>query len=320
MENNENLLRAGMRRAIAIDAEMEKKLSPQQDNEDDSQFMRRLYGEKRAFWNKDKPPVAKLESITASTRHGEVTCRLYTNGDKESPVLFYLHGGGFVVGNLDTHERIARLHAQQKLNVIAVDYGKSPEHKFPIALEQLLDVLKFFHDKADDFELNRQLFCLSGDSAGAHLSLAAMLCLRDEGGLPNIACGLLYYGAYGMGDSHSIRTYGYEEFGLSWQLMEWYKNQYLSTHEQSFDARFNLLLNSMEGLPPLFILAVTYDPLCDDSRLLAEKVNQAGGLCKYSEYRGVLHGFMHYSKVLPDSSLAILEGCAFLNTHLTHYE
>lgn len=325
-----SLLRAGMQRAIDMDAEIEATISPQSADENDIQFMRRVYAKKRAFWNQDKPPVADIRTVQAETRHGAVGCRLYYNGDNTSPVLFYLHGGGFVVGNLDTHDRICRLHAQRgKLNVIAVDYGKSPEHKFPVALHQFLDVLKFFYAGADNFGLNRHLFCLSGDSAGAHLSLAALLCTREghghegrEGreGEPKIACALLYYGAYGMGDSHSIRTYGSEDYGLSWQLMEWYKNQYLENNEQSFDTRFNLLLNSMKNLPPLFILGVTFDPLCDDSRYLAEKVNSAGGICKYSEYRGVLHGFMHYSKVLADSALAIFEGCAFLETHLANYE
>lgn len=313
-------LRKGMIKAIKIDEESEKRISSQKSGESDVDYSRRVYAEKRAYWNSDKPEVKQVIDKPIPTRTGEVNCRFYYNGDEASPVLFYIHGGGFVVGSIDTHDRIQRLHANHgHCNVVAIDYSKSPEVKCPYALHEVIDVIDYCNDNAKDLGLCADKFSVGGDSAGGHLSLATLLHFRDSGKV-KFRSGLLYYGTFGLVDSPSMRLYGKAEFGLSWDVTQSYKAAYLAEGSSAYYSEYNLLGCNLNGLPPMLIAGLALDPLRDDSRLLAELLNQVGGIYKFSEYDGILHGCMHYSKVLPEAYLLISEGLSFMWSQLRDYD
>ena len=175
-----------------ISAEMQQVLHFQQENPqpepdgNDYPTQRRAYNEERRYWNAGGPDIP-TKDVDVPTRYGTVRTRIYASPKPESQAtLFYLHGGGFVLGNLDTHDRIMRLLAHYtQCTVVGIDYTLSPEARFPQAIEEAVAVCQFYAQHAHTFNLNMRRFGLAGDSAGAMLAMATGLWIRDH----NIDCG-----------------------------------------------------------------------------------------------------------------------------------
>ncbi len=272
--------------------------------------MRAAYAFERRFWN--HPPVAmaavREESITAAG----IATRLRIHDPGGAPpaaFLLYLHGGGWVVGSLDTHERIMRLLARESgLPVVGVDYALAPETRFPAQIAQIAAVVRAVVGAGP---LAGRPFALGGDSAGANLALAVTGELRRTGGPTPFAL-LLYYGAYGLRDSAARRLWGGAGIGLTTEKMRFYEASYLPTPEAARDPRFDLLASDLSATPPAFVLAATMDPLHDDSLVLATLLGELGREVVFRRVDGVLHGFLHLSRTVPKAMEAIAEGAAFL--------
>ena len=276
--------------------------------------MREGYLHERRYWNAFKADVRAVRGLSLDTAFGQVPLRLYTPVEGAAlPVLLYAHGGGYILGNLDTHDRICRLLARHSgWAVLAIDYTLAPEQKFPVQPDQVFAVLRHVAAHGQAWGLDSSRIALGGDSAGAHLSLCAALDARAANG-PSVCGQLLYYGGYGLKDSASRRLYGWADLdGLGDEETAAYRNHYLGRREDADHPRNNLLRADMAGLPPTFIGAVAYDPLRDDSLLLAVFMKERGVAHQLKVYEGVLHGFLHYSAIEPRAMQAIQDGAAFL--------
>ena len=278
--------------------------------------MREGYNHERAYWNRVRVELPSVRDMLLESAVGTVPLRLYRpDMGSPIPVLVYAHGGGFIVGNLDTHDRICRLLAQKSgWAVLAIDYTLAPEKKFPVQPDQMYSVLQHVAAHGQQWGLDTARIAVGGDSAGAHLSLGAALDARAAGG-PALCGQLLYYGGYGLKDSASRRLYGWADLdGMGDDDVAMYRDAYIANAQDRDHPRNNLLQADMAGLPPAFIAAVAYDPLRDDSLVLAEFLKERGVRHRLKVYEGVLHAFLHYSMVEPLAMQAIEDGAAFLNT------
>ena len=281
--------------------------------------MREAYNRERAFWNEGGPAPASTRNGTLPTRHGRVPVRMHRPSDAPRlPVIVYIHGGGWVLGNLDTHDRITRtLAAETGAAVLAVDYTLSPEARFPQALEECVDAIRALRESCDEWGIDPAGVSIAGDSGGANLALGAFLHLRDEErAADGIACLLLFYGSYGMRDSTSMRLLGGPWDGLTEEDYAWYRGLYFENEADQSSPYFDLLAGDFSlGVPACYVAAAEFDPLRDDSRTLTTMLKLAGVDVRYEEFPGVIHGFLHHSRLLDSAREALAHAAEFHRSH-----
>lgn len=279
---------------------------------------RQDYVDERAFWNEGGPQPVKVVEAVVPGPHGDIPVRLhYPRLGEGLPAIVFLHGGGYYLGNNDTHSRMMRILADASgAVVIGVDYRLAPEFMFPVQVDETVAVTRYFHLHGGDFGLDGADLCLAGDSGGATLALAANLYLRDEDGDNSyITSLLLYYGAYGMRDSISLRLYGNEIDGLMRESMGFYDEGYIRPEDLK-SPYYDLMDNDLTfGIPPTLLVCGDADPLIDNSTALYEILKDKGLSVEYKVYPGVMHAFLHYSRLLPDAWDALRLGAAFRNQH-----
>jgi acetyl esterase len=279
---------------------------------------RERYRHERMYWNSPQVELARVRDLALDTAWGRLCVRLYAPSDEAKlPVLLYSHGGGYIVGDLDTHDGICRALARRSgWAVLAVDYTLAPERQFPVQHDQVFAVLQHVARQGDDWGLDRGRIVLGGDSAGAHLSLGAALQARAKAG-PAVSGLLLYYGGYGLRDSVSSRLYGWSDLdGMDGPDTARYRSYFMPDARDCDHPRYNLLAADLTGLPPAFIGAVAFDPLRDDSIALAELMQERGVAHRLVVYQGVLHAFLHFAPIEPVAVQAIDDGAAFLRSIL----
>ena len=280
-----------------------------------TQAIRENYTRERAYWNQGGPVMTRTQDIMVPFEGRQIKTRIHCPNNKPvNPCIFYIHGGGMVVGNLDTHDRIMRLLAHHADCIVAgIDYSLSPEAKFPTALLECAAVVRFYRARAAEYGIDPDKMGLGGDSAGANLSLTTTLWLRDrEADTSYIRGLLLYYGIYGMMDSRSGRLYGGPWDGLSEEDLQYYADMYFAKPEDVKSPYYSAYENDLtHRIPPCFILGAEYDPLLDDSTALYSILKEKGTNCVYREYKGVLHAFLHYSRVMKAAEDALREGGEF---------
>ena len=279
---------------------------------------RQYYTLERRFWNAGAPEMA-TRAYMVPTKYGQVETRLFCPQPDSPATLFYLHGGGFILGNLDTHDRIMRLLASySQCTVIGIDYPLSPEARFPQAIEEIVAACCYFHQQAEDYQINMSRICFAGDSAGAMLALASALWLRDK----QIDCGkiagvLLWYGLYGLRDSVTRRLLGGVWDGLTQQDLQMYEEAYLSNDADRESPYYCLFNNDLtREVPPCFIAGAEFDPLLDDSRLLYQTLAAHQQPCEFKLYPGTLHAFLHYSRMMKTADEALRDGAQFFTAQL----
>jgi acetyl esterase len=280
---------------------------------DDAIALRAAYAHERAFWNTIKPELASIENLSIPGPDGPLACRLYRpSRASRLPALVYFHGGGWALGNLDTHDRIMRLLALKSgAAVIGVDYRLAPEHKFPAAWDDALASVRHVAAESRALGIDPRRLAVGGDSAGANLSVATCLTLSTAERAA-VKIQLLYYGVFGLTDSASARAFGNDTDGLSRTAMDRYKDWLRRDPGDLADPRFDNLSADLHGLPPAFIAASALDPLLDDSRSLAQLLTGVGVANELVIYEGVLHGFLHYSRMVGKAMQALDDGAAAL--------
>ncbi|MGH6939671.1 alpha/beta hydrolase fold domain-containing protein [Hypericibacter sp.] len=273
---------------------------------------RAIYERERRFWNSDGPALAEVRDFSIPGPYGAVPLRLYRPSTQGLlPALVFLHGGGFVLGNLNTHDRIMRLLAERSgAAVIGVDYRLAPEHKFPVQLEEIAATLDWLASEGRSAGIDASRLALGGDSAGAHFSLS--VAIARNGRRPSLKGLLLYYGTYGLDDSVSMRVCANELDGVTPPDLDFYWNAYLRSPRDRKDHRRDCLSADLAGLPPAYVLALELDTLRDDSLALVELLTRAGVPCRLTRHDGVLHGYLHYSRVIPKAMRAIEESASAL--------
>lgn len=292
------------------------------DTPSDSSYpsIRCQYQKERAFWNQGGPVMDQVLDVKVPFNNMTITARVYYPKDKKyMSCLFYIHGGGFIVGNLDTHDRIMRIMAEEsQCTVIGIDYSLSPEAKFPQAILECIAVTDYFRQHADKYQINASSIGYAGDSAGAHIAMATFLWLRDHHQDTSFIKALvLYYGLYGLKDSRSIRLYGNELDGLTEEELKLYQDLYLSEQQDSQSPYYCFFNNDLTcGMPSCFIASSEFDPLLDDSEALYAILKDKKVDCEYKMYPGVLHGFLHYSKMMESSKQAIADGANYFKERI----
>lgn len=283
--------------------------------------MRQAYRTERAFWNEGGPSVASSTDRQVPTRYGQVRVRHYRpDAQGPSPLIVFVHGGGWVIGDVDTHDRITRtLCHLTGAAVVSVDYTLAPEARFPQQIHECRDVVVHVREHAGEWGVDPGNVSFAGDSAGANMAAATMLMLRDEGLLPTARAMLLFYGAYGLKDSMSMRLLGGAWDGLTEADYAYYLGQYFADPADADDPYFNILgADFSAGAPPCYIAAAGLDPLRDDSRTLAEILRLCGVPHLYNEVEGVIHGFLHHSKMLDQTMEVLAEAARFHTEHPLH--
>ena len=270
------------------------------------------YAAERSYWNEGGPVMAATTEEMVAGPQGPFRVRWYHPGGAADSCLLYVHGGGFVVGGLDTHDRIMRTLAERSgAVVVGVDYALSPEAKFPQAVHECAAAARHVADRAAEHGVTGGGISFAGDSGGANLALAATLLLRAHGG-PPVRSLLLYYGMFGLRDSRSQRRFGNEWDGLTPADLASYLAAYTSGPEDLLDPYLDCLgADLTRGVPPTYLLAATLDPLLDDTLALADAFAEHGVEHRLALVDGVLHGFLHYSRLLPEARAALADGAAF---------
>ena len=263
---------------------------------------RRIYRDTRSALAPKPPEVAEARLLLAP---GPVALRAYrpagTKPDQQLPALVYLHGGGWVIGDLDTHDVLCRQLANAaRCAVYAVDYRLAPEHPFPAAVDDCTAAVKFVAGR-------HKLVAVGGDSAGGNLATVAALHARDHGG-PEIAFQMLIYPGTDQRGEHPSVTRNGEGYLLTKKAMDYFQAQYLPRKSDFLDWRASpLLAKSLAGLPPAYLITAGYDPLLDEGRAYAERLAKEGVEVAYREYPDMVHGFILFGGVLDTANAAVAE-------------
>jgi acetyl esterase len=283
--------------------------------------IREHYVQERRYWNEGGPEMARSLDVVVPYEERKIRTRVhYPNKTPRNAVIFYLHGGGFIAGSTDTHDRITRLLARHAdCVVVSIDYSLSPEAKFPRAIHEIIGVTDHFRGAAAEYGVDQGRIAYAGDSCGASLALAAALWQRDHQCDSSYIRGLLlYYGMFGLRDSRSRRLYGGVRDGLDDESLKFCENAYVEKSGDLHSPYFCFFNNDLTfGVPPCFIAAAEFDPLVDDSAALAGIILGHGAVCEYRVYPGTLHAFLHYSRMLGAAEEALSDGARFFKKCLS---
>jgi acetyl esterase len=261
-------------------------------------------------------PLARVEDMSIPGPGGDIPVRLYAseNGGIH-PALVYFHGGGFVFGNLDTHDAVCRALAKQSgAVVISVDYRLSPESKFPAAVEDSYAATKWVAANAGRLGIDARRIAVGGDSAGGNLATVIAMRCRDAGG-PALALQLLFYPVTDMStfDTASHRELG-EGYFLTRAAMEWFSGHYVSSADHKRNPEVSpLLAPDLSGLPPAVVITAEFDPLRDEGEAYARRLQEAGVPVTVKRYPGMIHGFVSMHGLITGGREAIQEAATFLN-------
>jgi acetyl esterase len=250
------------------------------------------------------PAVDRVQDVVIPARDGyALPARLYapnTVGDHTLPVLLYLHGGGFTVGSLTTHDVLCRqLSRLGHCAVISLDYRLAPENRFPCAVHDSWDALQWVHQQGGTWGLDGDRLAVGGDSAGGTLAAVCALMARDAG--LKLRLQLLFYP--GCGDRQTTPSHSHfgDGFLLDKDTVSWFFDQYIEEQHRS-DWRF-APLNAPDhaGLCPAWIGLAECDPLVDEGVMYADALRMAGVPVDLEIYRGVVHGFITMGRAIPDA-------------------
>ncbi len=257
------------------------------------------------------PPVHHVVDRTIPGPDTDIPVRVYTPENAVGIVVFY-HGGGWTIGDLDTHDEPCREIANQSgAVVVSVDYRLAPEAKFPAAVIDSFAALKWVDSHKAELAAEDAKIVVSGDSAGGNL--AAVMCLLARGlNGPEIAAQLLVYPGTDMRMSEfdSLEANG-EGYVLTRETMRWFGAQYLDNPEQAEDWRASpLLAHSLEGLPPALVITAEFDPLRDEGTAYVAALRAAGVQVTHTNYDGMVHIFFQLGPLITAGAEAVAEVAA----------
>ncbi|MGN6868670.1 MAG: alpha/beta hydrolase [Solirubrobacteraceae bacterium] len=250
------------------------------------------------------PDVARVSDFSIPTSGGEIPARRYVPADAAG-VIVYIHGGGWVICDLDTHDAMCRLLANESgCEVVAIEYRLAPEHPFPAPLEDCWDALRWVAEQAGD-----QPLIVAGDSAGGNLAAVCALRARDRGG-PDLALQVLVYPA----TSGDLTTQSCAKYGtgpdtfLTVAEMEWFWAHYVGDAADDSSPEFRpLRAEDHSGLPPAIVVTAEYDPLRDDGFAYVEALRVAGVPVTHHHYDDVVHAFFSFVNLLDRGNEAVAQ-------------
>jgi acetyl esterase len=253
-------------------------------------------------------PIGKVANLTCPGPGGDIPLRIYTPvaaAAETLPALLFFHGGGFVIGNIDTHDGLCRILANEAgVRVIAVDYRLAPEHKYPAAIEDAYAALAYVEANAAQLGVDANRLAVGGDSAGGAISAVLTQMTKEKGG-PSIAFQLLFFPVTQIGEeTTSLKNYA-EGFVLERAGLEWFYKNYVPAGADRKDPAISPLYGSVEGLPPAYLTVAEFDPLHDEGLEYGRKLKAAGVPCEIVDYPGLVHDFIYFQSVLPQAAVAL---------------
>ncbi|MGI8926441.1 MAG: alpha/beta hydrolase [Tepidiformaceae bacterium] len=263
-----------------------------------------------AFPRPEGPEVAKVEDRSVPAASGPIPVRVYTpQGAGAKPGIVYFHGGGWVIGNIESHDATCRSLANASASVVvSVDYRLAPEHKFPAAPEDSYAATQWVVANAQSLGIDARRLAVAGDSAGGNLAAAVALMARDRGG-PAISFQLLVYPV----TNHAYDTASYRDNAEGYLLtkggMVWFWDHYLRSPADGADPLASpLRAPSLAGLPPALVLTAEFDPLRDEGEAYGARLKEAGVRIEVRRYDGMIHGF--FGNVALDQGRAAIDDAA----------
>ena len=233
-----------------------------------------------------------------------------------SPLLVYFHGGGWVIGSVETHDATCRYLARNaQVRVLSVDYRLAPEHSFPAAAEDALTAFRYAARNADALGADSSAIAIGGDSAGANL--AAAVCLATMGKGPRPVFQLLFYPATDASTRRRSRDLFADGFFLTDDDMTWFLDHYCPDVEMRGDPRISpLLADDLRGLPPAYIATAGFDPLRDEGNAFADRLREAGVPVVKRQHDDLIHGFVSFINLGSRFREAVSEAAGALRTGL----
>lgn len=296
-------------------------------------FLTALADEGRAGWEEMTPtearevfrgfqmfsiPPVPVQIVEDELVDEEIEVRIYDpENSGNSACIMYMHGGGWVFGDLDSHDSVCRQLADCcRSVVVAVNYRLAPENPFPVPLDDCFRVYRKLREDPAFFGIDPERIAVVGDSAGGNLAAAVSLRARDEG-LPLPAAQLLIYpviDAAMTSGSHDKFATG---FGLTRAAMQWFWNHYLPDDESRCHSLASLNLNEdLSGLPPTRVLTAEYDVLRDEGEAFAAQLKSAGVDCSVERFDGLIHGFFHFTALFDRGKESVTRAAAWLRDQL----
>ncbi len=243
--------------------------------------------------NQNPADIQLVKDVDVDGAYGSRKARVYDaiGVRNDAPGLVYFHGGGWIVGDLDTEDaKLRRLAIASGVRIISYDYILAPEHQFPKPLDDCFAAVNFVRENANTFGIDPMRLSVGGASAGANLALSTAIKLRDKK-QSWLRFMLLFYGTFDMVSSPPSRTLFDKDFGITTEAMELFFSLYVKDKGQRSHPLASPFLADLSDLPPAFINAAGLDILRDDSRALAKKMQKSGIQVQYEDVPGVTHGF-----------------------------
>jgi acetyl esterase len=273
---------------------------------------REFYLQARLVSNPEPPEMASVQPLAIPAPHGSIAARVYTpkklrKTDGRAPCLVFFHGGGWVIGDLETHDVVCRKLAREgELIVISIDYRLAPEHKFPAAVDDAIAATKWIAANAIKLGLDASRLMVGGDSAGGNLAAVVSLAARD-GNAPNIAGQVLIYPATDFSRKHPSHREPETSILLTHSVIGWFMNHYMGEADINDWRASPARAGTLAGLPPAYVLTAGADPLRDEGDEYAERLRAAGVAVTYRHFPGQFHGFFTMGKLLQQANVAASE-------------
>jgi|SRR5579871_711341 len=268
------------------------------------------------FRNSDEPIGATSDRHFPGPK-GDVGVRIYSPLSAKAPLLpglIFFHGGGFVLGDLDSHDGLCRVLCNESgCRVVSVDYRLAPEHPFPAAVDDCFAATQWVARNAAELGIDAGRLAVGGDSAGGNLAAVVAVLARDAGG-PKLCFQLLIYPVTQLGgpDTGSMRENAKGYF-LEKASMEWFTRLYCPELGHREDPRLSpLLTKDLSGLPPAYVVTAGFDPLRDEGKAYADRLDAAGVAVTYVNYPGMIHGFFSFRGLVPKAREAVAAAAAAL--------
>lgn len=265
------------------------------------------------------PPPPPIEHLSCPGPGGPIALRLIrpeTPGPH--PIVIFLHGGGWVVCDLDTHQPLAAALARGSgAAVLMVDYRLAPEHPYPAAIDDCAAAFAWIHAEGRRHGLDPARVAVAGDSAGGNLAAVLALRIRDASDAPDLAGQYLMYPVIDLPDPARYPSYisNGRDYGLSLEAMAWYWHLYAGSAAATPDT-IPMLAGDFSGLAPALIQTAEYDVLRDEGEAYAARLAGAGVPVSLARHQGMIHGFLSLSGLVPAADAAIAQGSAWLRSRL----
>jgi acetyl esterase len=279
---------------------------------------REYYREARFVCSPEPPELKSVVPLAVPAPHGLIPGRIYTpnklrQADGIAPCLVFFHGGGWVIGDLDTHDVVCRKLADEgQLIVISIDYRRAPEHKFPAAVDDAIAATAWIAAHAKELGIDATRLLVGGDSAGGNLATVAAIAARDGNG-PAISGQVLIYPATDFTMAHPSHSEPETSILLTHSVIRWFRDHYLNGTADIHDWRASpALAKTLVGLPPAYVLTAGADPLRDEGDDYARRLTQAGVAVTHRTFPGQFHGFFTMGKLLQQANIAASEIGAWL--------